>query len=843
MEKQPDVAPRVLFGRVVDDASGRPLAGATIEDAGAISATAQTDESGAFALPLPAPASSLDLRISYEGTQVSQQTVASTSEPVLLRVAASKGAVRTRAALDAPTPSPAELRWLTRAVAEARIARAAGRSTDLPAELVAFEECTCDACMSAVSPVAYLADLISYLTSAVTVGGAAIDLGWLEQTFRQPFGELLLSCEDVERSVRQVRICIETLRRWITAPQPVAEEDRYRLDAYRQLLQRQGTTVDEIRLAAHADGDVRASLATRLGIETGARPDRLDALALSTSAITEELLETLFGLVDTTLARNPLSDGVTRDDAAHQIRRWNVEHVAWGRNTDADGVAYLTLSNTAQSPDVAIYRDFARTQLIASGSLAPPATAVALTPQNGSLLDARIELQASFETKTIELQLIPKLVAWRLDHLRTLWAQTDRPSNLYVDLGSDVAASQQRAIVDPDVIGVDDFRYPYPAAAGTPDAAFDVWLRRRAFVDGQLHELRLLTKQVPSPTGPITLPDFVKILARNFAPVQYGPATNPPVPVWAAPLTLADLDRTARELSRPDTAVAARARVTGAFHLELTAFTRLLELRQRDRNGYTLAADEWEEVFSIIVQAQKQALVVDTSSAGWLVEETKVGVDLGPETFWLSETEPKPGDWPPLPTAARPLIDPELRRVDLPDDVAGRRAVALWHARQQQLAAFTDSLQDAHDAKPLDGLEPLFVLAFGPAPAGGWVSHLQALAAALDGRNPAPAQQEITQNLHLALDDFPRLIVLMTRALPGSTGPALAPSEWDEIFTTLTSAAKAGKMAPAWVNEEHQFGFDQQYWWAKKAALPLWRAKRCNRRSPIRPRTTTRCAR
>lgn len=824
MEKQSDVAPRVLFGRVVDDQSGRPLAGATIERAGTTSATTQTDDSGAFTLPVPVPGTSVELRISYEGSELSRQTVAPTAAPVLLRVAASSGTVRTRATVGEHTPTPAELHWLTRAVADARIARAAGRPTNVPAELVASDECTCDACMSAVSPVAYLADLISYLTSAVTTGGATIDLGWLERTFLQPFGELLLSCEDVERSVRQVRICIETLRRWITAPQPVAGEDRYQLNAYRQLLQRQGTTVDEIRLATHADADVRASLALRLGIETGTRPDRLDALALSTSAITEELLETLFSLVDTTLARNPLSDGVTRNDSVHQIRRWNVEHVAWGRNTDRDGVAYLTLSNTAQSPDVTIYRDAARTQLIASGSLTPPAAAVTLTPQNGSLLHARIELQASSDTKTIELQLIPKLVAWRLDHLRTVWAEADRPSNVFADLSSDVPVSQRRPIIDPDVISVDDFRYPYAAAAGAPDAAFDVWLRRRAFVDTQLHELHLLTKQVPTPTGPITVPDFEKILTRNFAPVQYGPATNPPVPVWAAPLTLADLDRIARDLSRPDTAAAARARVIDGFHLELTAFTRLLELRQRDRHGDTLAADEWEEVFSIIVQGQKQALVVATSGAGWLVEEAKVFVDLGPETFWLSETEPKPGNWPPLPTTTRPLIDPELRRVDLPDDVAGRRAVAVWHARQQQLAAFTDSLQDAHDAKPFAGLEPLFVLAFGPAPPGGWVSHLQALAAALDGPNPAPAQQEITQKLHVALDDFPRLVALMTRAQPGSTEPALAPSEWDEIFAMLTSAAKAGQISPAWVNEEHQFGFDQQYWWAIKAALPLWRA-------------------
>lgn len=825
MDMQSDAAPRGFFGRVVDDKSGRPLVAATVEATGANPATAQTDDSGAFVLTVPADVASVDLRISYHGAEVSRQTVALSQKPVVLRVhASSTKSLRARGASGAHTATPEELRWLTRAIADARIARAAGRPTNLPAAFVGGDdECTCDVCMSAVSPVAYLADLISYLTSTVTAAGAAIDLGWLEQTFQQPFGELLLTCEDVERQVRQVRICIEALRRWITATQPVPGEDRYRLDTYRQLLQRQGTTIDEVRFASHADADVRSTLAQRLGIATGPRPDRLDQLALPPNAVTEEILETLFGLVDTTLARNPLSDGVTRNDAAHQIQRWNVEHVAWGRNTDRDGVAYLTLSNTAQAPEVSLYRDAARTTLIASGSLIQPGSALLLAPQNGSLLSGRIELQASSDSAAIELQLMPKLVAWRLDQLRSLWTEADRPSNDFVDLPADLPLSQRRVIVDPDTIGVDDFRYPYPAVAGAAEAAFDLWLRRRRFVDAQLAELRLMTKQVPSPAGPVMAPDFDKILARNFRPVQYGLPTNPPVDVWAAPLTVADLDKTSRELSRPDTSAAARARVTDGFHLALTAFTRLLELRQRDRNGDALLSDEWEEVFSIVVQAQKQALAIDASSAGWIVEEGKVGVDLGPETFWIAETEPRPGAWPP-PAGTHPLIDPSLRRVDLPDDVAGRRAVALWNARQRQLVAFTDQLQDAHDAKPLDGLEPLFVLAFGPAPTGGWVGHLESLAAALDGPTPGPAEQEIEQKLHIALDDFRRLVALTSRAQPGAAGPALAPSEWDEVFTTLTSSAKVGKMSPAWVAEEHQLGFDQQYWSALKATLPLWRA-------------------
>ena len=65
------------------------------------------------------------------------------------------------------------------------------------------ERCGCDDCEAAVSPAAYLADLIGYALTHLKAGGAATDLAFLEQTFHQPFGELPTDCEAVEEQVRQ----------------------------------------------------------------------------------------------------------------------------------------------------------------------------------------------------------------------------------------------------------------------------------------------------------------------------------------------------------------------------------------------------------------------------------------------------------------------------------------------------------------------------------------------------------------------------------------------------------------------------------------------------------------
>ena len=83
-------------------------------------------------------------------------------------------------------------------------------------------------------------------------------------------------------------------------------------------------------MARTAEPLIRKALAERLGIELGAsRPDHLDALFVDPTALTEAILEALFGLVDTT--RDVLSEGKKLGDGQSQITAWNLNGVEWGR--------------------------------------------------------------------------------------------------------------------------------------------------------------------------------------------------------------------------------------------------------------------------------------------------------------------------------------------------------------------------------------------------------------------------------------------------------------------------------------------------------------------------------
>jgi hypothetical protein len=180
--------------------------------------------------------------------------------------------------------------------------------------------CTCRDCEAAVSPLAYLADLLDYTAAHLEDNNNKINLQFLTDIFRQPFGRLPASCESMDTIVRQVRICIEVLRSYLQAHPPTparrtaleAAEKNYRLLAYTTLLSKLGVSFEEIRLARTMDDKKRGALADRLGIDLeGSRPDHLDALLLDPAAnpavLTGQALEQLFGLVDTN--RDPLANG------------------------------------------------------------------------------------------------------------------------------------------------------------------------------------------------------------------------------------------------------------------------------------------------------------------------------------------------------------------------------------------------------------------------------------------------------------------------------------------------------------------------------------------------------
>jgi hypothetical protein len=184
-----------------------------------------------------------------------------------------------------------------------------------------------------VSLISYLQSLINFATSAfngprsriTTNTDVNLTVNDLMQKFHQKFQQLPTFSDKANESLHQVRLCIEVLRSYlatIPANPPLAaalavQEGRYRQAAYFALLNQFGTSFDELRTSATAPQEQRQALANRLGMILGpARPDNLDALFLDPTAaptqpkaLTEQKLESLFGLVNTT--RDPLQPDLT----------------------------------------------------------------------------------------------------------------------------------------------------------------------------------------------------------------------------------------------------------------------------------------------------------------------------------------------------------------------------------------------------------------------------------------------------------------------------------------------------------------------------------------------------
>ena len=236
--------------------------------------------------------------------------------------------------------------------------------------------CGCENCKSATSPMAYLADLLDYALRHLKHNGAAVTLTFLQDRFHQPFRDLPATCEQMEKKVRQVRICIEVLRQHLPAPDATLTSHWYLETAYATLLQKIGTSFDEIRqMCSVRDPKTREAFAAHLGIILDAQrslpnhPDELDRLFLDTDfkspafpvwprKLSEQELEQLFGLRDT---KRPALD----PDVIPEVLIWRMHYLrlSWHEADrsatpplgeypiiDPDIVGYSDLKDTTPAP-------------------------------------------------------------------------------------------------------------------------------------------------------------------------------------------------------------------------------------------------------------------------------------------------------------------------------------------------------------------------------------------------------------------------------------------------------------------------------------------------------------
>lgn len=151
----------------------------------------------------------------------------------------------------------------------------------------------------------YLEDLMAFTQRRVrqVSGSAPIEKLLLTSAFHQPYDQLtnVKYTSVTSKPVSQVRIAIEVLRSYLSNS---AQFYEYCETAYRLLLANLGTSYAEIRLVRAADSETRQALANRLGIALSG----LNRLFVDPDQLTEQKLQRLFGLMDTT--QDPLTVAV-----------------------------------------------------------------------------------------------------------------------------------------------------------------------------------------------------------------------------------------------------------------------------------------------------------------------------------------------------------------------------------------------------------------------------------------------------------------------------------------------------------------------------------------------------
>lgn len=199
-----------------------------------------------------------------------------------------------------------------------RVDAANNRVSKVQAQTAETQPCACD-CQSAVSPLAYLADLLDYTVRHVQYNGAEISMNRLEELFFQPFAYLPADCSDSETQVRQIRLCIEVLRTKAskegTDIADIVQAHAQR--SYPTLLAALGVTHTDLRLARAASDERKQTLADRMGVPVA----RLFDFLLQEDEQTEEQLNQVFGLPPTKPAEPVVAEPTLRKAKLARLER------------------------------------------------------------------------------------------------------------------------------------------------------------------------------------------------------------------------------------------------------------------------------------------------------------------------------------------------------------------------------------------------------------------------------------------------------------------------------------------------------------------------------------------
>lgn len=179
-------------------------------------------------------------------------------------------------------------------------------------------DCGCKDCEAAISPLAYLTDLLNYTLNHVKEGSQMVSLTKLMDKLHQEFPNIPASCDEVDERICQARMMVEVLMSYLSdrtftgtmdyysisnpSTELTNELVKYRKNAYEFLLNYLGTSYEEIRrIQSYPAGSAeRKRLAERLGIPEVYNSNNTIAGLLrtnfTTAAATDAWLEQTLGL-------------------------------------------------------------------------------------------------------------------------------------------------------------------------------------------------------------------------------------------------------------------------------------------------------------------------------------------------------------------------------------------------------------------------------------------------------------------------------------------------------------------------------------------------------------------
>ncbi len=709
----------------------------------------------------------------------------------------------------------------------------------VPSAIGGAQNCDCPDCKSGVSPLAYLADLLSFTKQHIRVDDAQINWGFLQNNFKQSFTGLRASCSQMKEQLCQNRIAAEVLRAYLQTNPPdvdpaaafASEEKEYLMQAYELLLGKLGTSYAELRIArASTDEKGLQRLADRMGvIREDANGPTLEQL-----------------LIDLSDPANIVEGEGAADPNDHPK---GLEKLFGLRDTVRD---------------------------VFDG-----------TPES-------------------------KVEQWKKAKLREDWVKAHKLSTPYWRS----SAVDREVIIDPDVVTIDDLRHPSNTSVNGDPAPFNIWKKRREWIDA---EWAALDGPLPSVTPfsakakdvfsadkiivafggalPTTGSALVYTpfstatnLAFTFASAFQGngntyfrveediaedmfggtitigldvhsnvrPIRNCAAMIerltgqtttqyagavvqlnWPLNFSAGDVIDTIRPLVA-QAASGSQSALTSLKnrHLDLAMAQRFLVLYDQNKAAEQdfeteggLSQDEWAEFKSIMIQMLKNRL----SEAGdvWRTEENS-GL-LSPIHFRAAIHAPRVGHFPGLKGAV--LIDPDdITERGLPEVTVlhYQNAIGTNDARQvlverrEQIVADRDDLIAEHASSFQDLLDHAFVepgLVWNALPENN--QYLALLNDLANAERKGWAVAFMTLRLRLSETELRQVISLGTKEDNGET---LSVNELNGLYNTLNRAYKqlvhlSPSVVDSWVDLETGIG----QWKLRKAALPLWRASQARR--------------